>query len=224
MASPTPPDIGLPYFLATPAGAGPWPGLVVLHEGGGITPQLLRICERYAAEGYAAIAPDLFFRSGGTQSADFATLMGALVPDQVLADIQRAAGVLRELTVSPIGVTGFCMGGSYSWHTALHGQDFAAAVGFYGSFIVEDLAPPRCPTLLFFGGSDPNIPASDIEKIAAFHADTIVYPNAPHGFMRDGTDSYRPADAADAWARTLQFFAQHLRGRSPVPVKEVTRA
>jgi carboxymethylenebutenolidase len=203
--------VSLPYFLALPAGEGPWPGLVVLHEGGGLTPQLLRLCQRYAAEGYAAIAPDLFFRSGGTQAAHFSELMGALVPAQVLSDIESAGDILRGLPTTRIGVTGFCMGGYYSWHTALYGRGFSAAVGFYGSGIAAELRQPNCPTLLFFGGSDEHIPAADIERVAALHPDTVVYPDAPHGFFRDGTDAYRPESAVDAWSRTLAFFGQHLR-------------
>jgi carboxymethylenebutenolidase len=203
--------ISPPYFLAQPEGPGPWPGLVVLHEGGGITPQLLRVCQRYAAEGYAAIAPDLFFRAGGTQSADFQVLMGSLVPAQALSDIEFVADVLRGVGVTRVGVTGFCMGGHYTWHAALHGRGFSAAVGFYGGGINRDLGAPTCPTMLFFGGQDPHIPASDIEQVAAHHANTIVYADAGHGFMRDGTDSYRAESAADAWARTLDFFGTHLR-------------
>jgi carboxymethylenebutenolidase len=91
------PPISLPYFVALPEKSGPWPGVVVIHEGGGISPQLLRVCQRLAAEGYGAIAPDLFFRSGGTEAGDFASLMGALVPEQVLADVTLAADTLRGL-------------------------------------------------------------------------------------------------------------------------------
>jgi carboxymethylenebutenolidase len=205
--------ITLPYFLSLPDAEGPWPGVVVIHEGGGISPQLLRVCQRFAGEGYATIAPDLFFRSGGTDAADFATLMGALVPEQVLADVEASAGILRNLGAGKIGVTGFCMGGRYSWHTALHGHGFAAAVGFYGGGIASDLGVPRCPTLLFFGGQDPYIPPADIARVAAHHPDTVVYPEATHGFMRDRSDSYDEPSATDAWARTLAFFGQQLAQR-----------
>jgi carboxymethylenebutenolidase len=203
--------IELPYFLAVPQSSSPWPGVVVIHEGGGISPQLLRLCQRLAGEGFAAIAPDLFFRSGGTEAADFATLIGALRPEQVLADVEAAAGTLRGLGAARIGVTGFCMGGRYTWHTAVHGQGFEAAVGFYGSGIADELGTPRCPTLLFFGGQDPYITPAEIERVAAHHPDTIVYADADHGFMRDGSASFHAEAAADAWARTLAFFGEHLR-------------
>jgi carboxymethylenebutenolidase len=204
-------QITLPYFLALPEEEGPWPGIVVIHEGGGISAQLLRVCERLAGEGYAAIAPDLFFRTGGSEAADFATLIGALVPEQALADVTEAADTLRRLGAGRIGVTGFCMGGRYAWYTAVHGDGFAAAVGFYGGGIADELGEPRCPTLLLFGGQDPYIPPGDIERVAAHHPDTIVYPEAGHGFMRDRSDSYHEASALDAWARTLAFFGEHLR-------------
>jgi carboxymethylenebutenolidase len=204
------PPIALPYFLSLPEEGGPRPGIVVIHEGGGISPQLLRFCQRLAAEGYAAIAPDLFFRSGGSEAADYATLMGALIPEEVRADVQSAAETLRRLGAERIGVTGFCMGGRITWSTALHGDGFAAAAGFYGSGIAEDLGEPKCPTLLFFGGQDPYIAPAEIERIATHHADTIVYPEAGHGFMRDRSESYHEKSANDAWGRMLSFFRAQL--------------
>jgi carboxymethylenebutenolidase len=209
-------DIAPPYFLSRPAAAPPWPGVVVIHEGNGISAQLLRFCQRLAHEGYAAIAPDLFFRAGGTEAGDFATLMGSLSPDEVHADIERAAETLRSMGAAAIGVTGFCMGGLFTYRTALTsgadgGVAFGAAVGFYGARISAELGTPKCPTLLFFGGQDPWIPDADIEAVRAHHPSTVVYPDATHGFMRDGSDSYNSAAAGDAWVRLLQFFGEHLQ-------------
>jgi carboxymethylenebutenolidase len=203
-------DIALPYFLALPATEPPWPGIVVIHEGNGISSQLLRVCERLATEGYAAIAPDLFFRAGGTEAGDFATLMGSLRDDQVRADIATAAGALRDLGAPKIGVTGFCMGGLFTYRSALHDDAFSAAVGFYGARIAQELGTPKCPTLLCFGGDDPWIPAADIAAVVAHHPDTVVYPGATHGFMRDRSESYDEAAATDAWARLLAHFGAHL--------------
>jgi carboxymethylenebutenolidase len=205
------PPIALPYFLSLPEREGPWPGIVVIHEGGGISPQLLRVCQRLASDGYATIAPDLYFRSGGSDAADYATLMQGLEPDEVSGDIRAAADTLRSLGAGPIGVTGFCMGGRFTWDTALHAEGFAAAVGFYGSGIADDLGEPLCPTLLFFGGQDPYIPPNEIERVAVHFPDTIVYPEAGHGFMRDRSESYHEESANDAWGRTLAFFRTHLQ-------------
>src|SRR5438067_2594565 len=102
-------EIALPYFLARPASRRTaTAGVVVIHEGPGISPQLLRFCQRLAAEGYGAVAPDLFFRAGGTQATDYATLAGSLVPDEVRSDLEGAASVLRDAGAVKVGVTGFC--------------------------------------------------------------------------------------------------------------------
>jgi carboxymethylenebutenolidase len=201
------PEIALPYFLSLPATPGPWPGVVVVHEGNGMSPQLLRVCQRLAAEGYAAIAPDLFFRVGGSGGADIPTMMGA-VRD---ADIEEAAGILRAAGAGKIGITGFCMGGQFSWHMAVTSTTFAAAAGFYGARISTELREPNCPTLLFFGDTDEWVPMTEIDKVRAFHPDTFVYEGAEHGFMRDGSENYDEAAATDAWSRVLAHFGEHLR-------------
>ena len=203
--------IALPYFLALPQGEGPWPGVVVIHEANGISPQLLRVCQRLAGEGYAAVAPDLFFRSGGSEAADYGTLVGSVNPSGLMADIGEAATRLRELGATSVGITGFCFGGTQSYRAALHGG-FDAAACFYGSGIPREFGEPTCPTILFVGGKDEYIPTADIEAVVARHSGIVtVYPEAGHGFMRDGSESYSESAAADAWARLLAFFAANLR-------------
>ncbi len=183
--------------------------MVVVHEGNGISPQLLRFCQRLAAEGYVVVAPELFYRFGGTESDDAMTLIRGLDFDQANRDIQAAAAIAREHGAGRVAVTGFCMGGRLTYRAALAGG-FDAAAGFYGSGISTELGEPTCPTLLFFGGKDEWIPLSDIETVAAHHAETTVYPDAGHGFMRDGSPDFAPDAAADAWTRTLRHFRQHL--------------
>jgi carboxymethylenebutenolidase len=207
-------DIRPPHFLALPAGSPPWPGVVVIHEGGGMSPQLLRFAERLATEGYAACAPDLFFRTGGPESADFMTMIDAVTPEQLRSDLEVAVGHLRDVGATAVGVTGFCMGGWFTYRAALWAQDLgiAAAVGFYGGGIARELGEPGCPTLLFFGGRDEYIPAANIDSVRERHGDAvIVYDDAEHGFMRDGSANFHEQHAADAWKRMLDFFASHLR-------------
>jgi carboxymethylenebutenolidase len=202
-------QIDVPTFLARPRS--PFSaGVVVIHEGNGISKQLLRFCERLAGEGFGVVAPDLFFRSGGASEDDYMSQLQAMTTDEVLEDLGSARSQLLDLGAERVGVMGFCMGGTFSWRAATHDAGFAAAVGFYGSGIAQELGEPSCPTLLFFGGSDPYIPAADIEVVAAHHAETTVYPAATHGFMRDGTADFDPEAASDAWERTLAHFRQHL--------------
>jgi len=204
-------EIALPYFMALPAAAPPWPGVVVLHEGNGISPQLLRTCQRLAGEGYGTVAPDLFYRAGGSEAGDFAVLMGSLDRDRTRADIMAASDLLRREGASSLGVIGFCMGGLLAYRTAVAADGFGAAVGFYGAGISTELAEPRCPTRLFFGGEDRYITPGDIELVRTRHPETVVYGSAGHGFMRDGSKDYDQEAARDAWEQMLRFFAEHLR-------------
>jgi carboxymethylenebutenolidase len=202
----------LPVFRVQPAVPAE-AGIVVIHEGGGMTLQVLRFAERLAAEGYAVAAPDLFFRTGGPAArADYTEQLGPLYEhrDQTFGDLAAAAAALRADGAQRIGVTGFCMGGSFTWLAALHTDVFDAAVSFYGSYVASELGRPRCPTLVLFGEDDPWVPLADAQKVAAFHPDTVIYPGAGHGFMRDGTDDFVEGVAADAWGRMLSHFGEHL--------------
>jgi carboxymethylenebutenolidase len=208
-------EIALPYFMARPAGGHPGPGVVVIHEGNGISPQLLRVCQRLAHEGYTTVAPDLFFRTGGSEARDVVTLMGSLVREQTASDIDESIGFLRNAGATDVGVIGFCMGGLQAYRAALSSPGCDAAVGFYGSRIAAEKGEPRCPTLLLFGGDDEYIPTADIEAVTARCPGTVVYPGAGHGFMRDGSDSYDQEAATDGWRRMLGFLATHLGSLPP---------
>src|SRR5579872_4699481 len=204
------PDIELPYFSARPTGQEPGPGIVVIHEGNGISPQLLRLCQRLAHEGYAVMAPDLFFRAGGTEACGVVTLMRSLSPDQTGSDIDQTMAHLRRHGATAVGVLGFCLGGTWAYRTALSSSRCDAAVGFYGAQIPDELGAPRCPTLLLFAGRDDYIPVAAVDRVVAHHPDTVVYPDAEHGFMRDGSGSYDEEAATDGWRRLLEFLAAHL--------------
>ncbi len=198
-----------PYFLARPQGS-PRAGVIVIHEGNGMGWQLLRVCERLAAEGYLALAPDVFHRFAAGEG-DWMQAFSALRPEEFLADLREAVAVLRERGVRRIGITGFCMGGRLGYLAALSGAGIDAAAPFYGGGIDRILGTPACPLLAFFGGRDEYVPEAALEKIRAHHGqDVVVYPEAGHGFMRDGSPDYHPASAQDAWRRLLEFFARQL--------------
>lgn len=208
--------IAVPHFTARPTGpvAGR-PGLVVIMEGNGMSQQLLRVCQRFAAEGYVVSAPDLFHRFGGSD-ADRAAAdgwYGKLRHEDGLDDITATVAEMRGAGVASVGITGFCMGGLFTYLAATRGVEVDAAVPFYGGRIGDNLGDPSCPLLAFFGGNDPYISRAEIDAVVARHADAVVvYDDADHGFMRDGSPSYHPTAAPDAWQRTLTFFAQHLAG------------
>lgn len=205
-------DIAVPFFCSLPASPPPWPGVVVVMEGDGMKPQLLRVCERLAAEGYAVAAPDLYWRFGGSNPEAGGNTFGQLRHADGRADIVEVVSRLRGLGAATVGITGFCMGGGYAYMAAVSGVDVDAAASFYGGGIAQHLGDPYCPLLCFFGGHDEWIPRDDIATVENSHpGQVVVYEEAGHGFMRDGSDSYDEAAATDAWARLLAFFAANLR-------------
>jgi carboxymethylenebutenolidase len=220
---------GMPAYLARPAGAGPSPAVLVIQEAFGLNEHIKDVTRRVAAEGYVALAPDLFHRGGKGRTAGYdqlpkaLELMGALKDDEIIADVASAIDRLeKDPTVrrGRIGITGFCMGGRVSYLAACALPDrIAAAVPFYGGGIPIDRTPTlRAPVLAFFGDADPFIPLDQVEKLRAEAArlgktvEIVVYPGAPHGFFCNERDSYRPDAARDAWERTKAFFARHLQG------------
>jgi carboxymethylenebutenolidase len=185
--------------------------VVVVHEGNGMGWQLLRVCERLAGEGYLAIAPDFFHREA-EGAGDWQQAIAALGRDEVVPDLHQAVALLRERGVGAVGITGFCMGGRLCYLAATSGVDVQAAAPFYGGGIDRILGPAGCPLLAFFGGRDEYVPPSAVLTVHERHGEesVVVYPEAGHGFMRDGSESYHEASARDAWARLLAFFAKHL--------------
>jgi carboxymethylenebutenolidase len=205
----------LPAFTVSPATDADrrGPGIIVVHEGNGMSAQLLRFSERLADQGYRVIAPDFFARSHDVDPNDFGAVISSITPENLKGDFAAAADALRADGATSVGVTGFCMGGWFTYRAAKWADDLgvSAAVPFYGGGIARELGEPACPTLMFFGGQDPYIPMADIEKVQEHHGDAVVvYPEADHGFMRDGSESFDPESAADAWSRLLEFFGTNL--------------
>lgn len=204
----------VPYFLARPPSTTAVPGaaIVVVQEGMGISPQLLRVCERFAREGYLVAAPELFHHLGGPDPARAGEQYPALRSEDALVDIADVVAQLRGLGATRVGITGFCMGGRLTYEAATSDIDLQCAVAFYGGGIGSRLGALRCPTLLLYGGTDPSIPAEEIAAVEAHHpGQVVVYPDAGHGFFRDGSDAYHADAAIDAWSRCSAFFADHLQ-------------
>jgi carboxymethylenebutenolidase len=208
------PDIDVPYFLARPASDGPHPGVVVIHERDGLSPTLLRTCQRFAEEGYAALAPDLYWRSGGANPDKFMEQLEAMQREETVADLARAVDVLRAAGAPKVGLSGFCRGGTWAFMAATSGVEVDCSVTFYGTRLLEETGEPGCPVKLFFGDGDPYIPMEQVEVLRErFPDDVVVYNGVGHRFMQDdeGNDGYDEATAADAWERQLKFLAEHLR-------------
>jgi carboxymethylenebutenolidase len=217
-------ETAVPYFTAKPSGPTEGrAGLVVVMEGNGISQQLLRVCQRFAAEGFVVAAPDLFHRFGGSD-ADRAAAdgwYGKLRPEDGLADVAAAAAELRSVGVASVGITGFCMGGMFTLKAAGTGR-FHRAVAFYGMLRVPDhwrgegtiepldavAAPGACPAMAIVGTLDQWTPPDDVAAAEAAGVVVVPYEGADHGFVHDDSrPAHRPADAADAWRRAIDFLS-----------------
>jgi carboxymethylenebutenolidase len=215
-------------FLARPSGAGNHPAVIVIMEAFGLNPHIKEVAKRLAAEGYVALAPDVYYREpnavvGYDQLPEAIRLMTSLQDDKIVADMAATMSYLRSqefIRGDRIGITGFCMGGRISFLTACKNADIKASAPFYGGGIggLLDHAPKiTCPMLLFFGDQDPFIPNDEVANIQATlaklhkQAEVKVYAGAPHGFFCNERDSYRPDAAKDAWERLKTFFAKHLK-------------
>lgn len=219
----------MPSFLARPDGKEKVPGVIVVMEAFGLNDHIKDVAKRIAAEGYAVLAPDIYYREKDAVFT-YDNLPGAiramtsLTDENIVADMRAAQGYLQGsafVAAGRIGVTGFCMGGRITFLSACRLDGIAAAAPFYGGGIggLLDLAGNlRAPMLLFFGDQDPFIPNDEVDRIRTRLADlgktaeVKVYPGAPHGFFCDNRDSYRPESAQDAWRRLKEFFAKHLKG------------
>lgn len=193
-------------------------GLVVLQEIFGVNPHIRAVADRFAAQGYAVIAPALFdrVRKGVELGYDQAgmqegvALNKATIQAETLQDVAAAVQALQP--VGRVGVVGYCWGGTLAYAAACRLAGVSAAVGYYGGGIAGMLdEKPKVPVMLHFGEQDGHIPMSAVAAIRAALPDVPVftYP-AGHGFNCDARGSYDQPSADLALSRTLPFLRQHI--------------
>ncbi len=209
-------------YRAMPASA-PKGGIVVVQEVFGVNHHIRAVTDRVAAAGYVAIAPALFDRAERGIELKYdpdgmkrgIELAYKIPQDQHLASVEAAIAALAPH--GPVGIVGFCLGGTLAFAAAAKSDTLAAAVGYYGGGIAgmvgtEPRPMPRCPIELHFGEHDDHIPVSDIDKVKAAYPDVPVHTyDAGHGFNCDERGSYDKASADAAWARTLAFLDREMR-------------
>ncbi|OGQ74054.1 MAG: hypothetical protein A3G40_00040 [Deltaproteobacteria bacterium RIFCSPLOWO2_12_FULL_57_22] len=226
------PDGTMETYEARQKEGGACPAIIVLMEAFGLNSHIKDITERIAREGYVAAAPDLYHRESERlvpykELQKAIGLMNRLQDPKVMADVGAVISHLKSQSYvkgGAIGVTGFCMGGRFTYLSAAHHKkDVKAAVVYYGGGIpmgkpspLERTGEIQCPIYLFFGGKDPLIPQEHVEKINKALADNEkafvikVYPEATHGFFCNERESYHPDAAKDSWEKFKSFFSQHL--------------
>ena len=211
-----------PGYLAQPADGQAHPGVVMIQEWWGLVPHIKDVAERFAREGFVALAPDLYHGQAADEPDEARKLAMALDANRAVQEIAAAARYLRKMeNVAPqaVGVVGWCMGGGLSLSTAAHHADLiGAAVAFYGRPLTAgDTAKLQVPVLGLYAEHDHGIP---VEAVHAFEAEmqkqhvpheVQIYPGASHAFFNDTRPQiYQAAAAQDAWQKTLAWFRMYL--------------
>jgi len=210
-------------MLYTPAGKGPFPALIVIHEYWGLNDWVKEQASKFADQGYVALAVDLY-RGKVADNPDLAhQLMRGVPEDRAKRDLGAAFDYLAgqpNVKKERIGSVGWCMGGGYSLDVALLEPALAAAVINYGHLATDpaELKKISAPILGNFGGQDQGISPADVKKFGEAldklgkKVDIKIYPDAGHAFENpNNKQGYRADDAADAWKRSLDFLAGTLK-------------
>ena len=232
-------------YYARPLGAGPFPGVVVIHHAPGWDEWCKEVARKFAHHGYAAIDPNLYHREGPGSPDDVAAKVrgsGGVADDQVMGDVQGCIDFLRAQPYAngKIGVIGFCSGGRHTYLAACRLPNVDAAVDCWGGNVIVDdpsqltdkrpVAPidltetMSAPLLGIFGNDDPN-PSPDqvnrTEEVLRRLGKTYEfhrYDGAGHGFFATERPNYRQEQAVDGWQKVFAFYERYLRTPAPVAV------
>jgi carboxymethylenebutenolidase len=208
-------------YLATPK-QGSGPGLIVIQEWWGLVDHIKDVCERFADEGFVALAPDLFHGKTTKSPDEAGKLMMALRIDEAERDLSAAAQYLStqdSTTSEKVGVVGFCMGGALALYTATKNEDVGACVVFYGGHpkVKPDLPNLHAPVLGLYAEKDGFVTPESVRalerevKALGKPIEVVIYPDADHAFFNDTRpEVYNPEAAADSWRRTIAFLREHL--------------
>lgn len=195
-------------------------GVVVIQEWWGVNEHIKDVADRFAAQGYHALAPDLYHGVIATEPDEAGKMLMGLNIDQAAADLRGAVAHLRELTGKPVGTIGFCMGGALSLFAACDNpENIGASVDFYGGHpaVKPNLEALQAPLLGIFAANDKGVSPATVqdldERLTALgkEHDFTIYPDTEHAFFNDDRPSVYNAEAsADAWSKTLAFYAARL--------------
>ncbi|MBY0319271.1 MAG: dienelactone hydrolase family protein [Reyranella sp.] len=208
-------------YLVQPAGNGPFPTVLVIHENRGLNPYIEDVARRVAVAGFLALGPDGLFPVGGYpgNDDDGRTLQAKLDQGKLRTDMVNSARYLKahELSNGKLGATGFCWGGgTTNFLAATLGADLQAAVPYYGAAADTASVPQiKAPVMIQYAENDERINAMWPAYEAALKAANVpyemfIYPGTQHGFHNNSTPRYQEAAAKLSWERTIAFFKKNL--------------
>ncbi len=213
-----PGDEALMGYWAYQESGEPRPAIIVIQEWWGLNEHIKDVARRFAAEGYVALAPDLYHGVVTTEPDEARKQAMELGMRDAVGEIQAAIDYLKgqDFVNGRFGIVGFCMGGGLVLQTAANSPDINAAIPFYGSPLSPaEAAKVSAPVLSFLGTRD-GISASDYEAMHAALTEAGIpnkfqlYDGAQHAFFNDTRASYDEAAAIDAWQQTLGWFEMYL--------------
>jgi carboxymethylenebutenolidase len=202
--------------------AGKGPGIVVIQEWWGLVPHIEEIVDRFAGEGFSAMAPDLYHGVTTTSPDEAGRILMELDVERAEREIAAAGNDLLarpECTSKSYGIIGFCMGGALAQYTATKEANVGAAVSFYGGFqkVNPVWADLTAPIMLIYAEHDQGLPidkgralAKQLEEMGK-DVRLLVYPKTDHAFFNNTGKNYDPEAAEDGWQRAVAFFRAHLK-------------
>ena len=211
-------------YLSLPA-AGRGAGVIVIQEWWGLVPHIRDVADRFAREGFVALAPDLYHGRKTTSPDEAGKLMMALNISETEKDLRGAINYLlahESVTSEKVGTVGFCMGGALSLFAATKNRQVGACVIFYGGHpnVQYDLEQLEAPVLGHYAGRDDFVTPDSVrrleEQLNALDKpnDLHIYEETDHAFFNDQRpEVYDAAAAQTAWQRTVRFFREHLESR-----------
>jgi carboxymethylenebutenolidase len=208
-------------YLATPQ-SGKGPAVIVIQEWWGLVEHIKEVCERFAAEGFVALAPDMYHGKTTKSPDEAGKLMMAMNIDQAEKDLRGATDYLLNHPATgseKVGTVGFCMGGQLSLYAASKNDKVGACIVFYGIHpnVKPDLENLKAPVLGFFAERDGYVTPAvvrELERDLKEHGKSVeihIYPDTDHAFFNDTREVYNRDAAEDSWQRTLDFFRTHLK-------------
>ncbi len=207
-------------YLATPT-SGKGPGVLVIQEWWGLVPHIKHVCDRFAAEGFSALAPDMYHGKTADEPDGAGKLFMALNIGQAEKDLRGAAKSLAQhSSTAKVGAVGFCMGGQLALFAGTLNPSVGAVVDFYGIHpnVKPDYSKLSGPVLGLFAERDGFVTPQTAREVdaaikkAGKQSEIHIYPDVDHAFFNDDNKAaYNKVAADDAWRRTTTFFRQHLK-------------
>jgi carboxymethylenebutenolidase len=206
-------------YISRPA-SGNGAGVIVIQEWWGLVPHIKDVCDRFAAEGYVALAPDMYHGAKAKSPDDAGKMMMALRIDEAEKDLRAAVEYLVDHSSGEkVGIVGFCMGGALSLYAASKNPQVGACVIYYGIHpnVKPDLDSLRAPVLGFYAEQDGYVTPAVVHELESQlkqrgkSAEMHIYPGTDHAFFNDTRkEVYNEAAAKDSWRRMLEFYREHL--------------